>query len=141
MKTVFSLSVLIFFYSQLTAQIIIKRDPEIEELVNEVSADSLHSYINVLVSFGTRNTLSVQTENTRGIGAARKWVLQKFNEFARNSRGRLNAVIDTTTLPANNQSVDMPVLLGNVVATLKGTDPNDKRNLLSAAISTTGTAM
>jgi len=72
MKTVFSLSVLIFFYSQLTAQIIIKRDPEIEELVNEVSADSLHSYINVLVSFGTRNTLSVQTENTRGIGAARK---------------------------------------------------------------------
>lgn len=127
MKTVFSLSVLIFFYSQLTAQIIIKRDPEIEELVNEVSADSLHSYINVLVSFGTRNTLSVQTENTRGIGAARKWVLQKFNEFARNSRGRLNAVIDTTTLPANNQSVDTPVLLGNVVATLKGTDPNDKR--------------
>jgi hypothetical protein len=41
-------------------------------MVKEVSADSLRSYINTMVNFGTRNTLSTQTNPKRGIGAARK---------------------------------------------------------------------
>jgi hypothetical protein len=109
------------------AQTIINRDPEIEKMVTEVSSDSLQSYINTLVSFGTRNTLSTQTDQKKGIGAARKWVLKKFNEFSKNAGGRLTAIIDTTTIDANGKRVDAPALLGNVMATLKGTDPNDKR--------------
>ncbi|HET7118004.1 MAG TPA: M28 family metallopeptidase [Hanamia sp.] len=109
------------------AQTIINRDPEIENMVSEVSADSLKSYINTLVAFGTRSTLSTQTNPKRGIGAARDWVLKKFNEFAKGSGGRLTAFIDTTTIAANGKRVNRPILLGNVVATLKGKDPNDKR--------------
>ena len=111
----------------LFAQTIINRDPEIENMVKQISADSLQSYINSLVSFGTRNTLSTQTGKTNGIGAARNWVLNKFNQFSKNSGGRLTAMIDTTTIPADGRRVNVPVLLGNVMATLKGTDPNDKR--------------
>jgi hypothetical protein len=122
------LSILILFISTKSfSQTIINRDPEIEQMVKEVSADSLQSYINTLVSFGTRNTLSTQTDSKKGIGAARNWVLNKFNQFAKNSEGRLIAIIDTTTIPADGRRVDKPVLLGNVMATLKGTDPNDKR--------------
>ena len=95
-------------------------------MVNEVSADSLQSYINTLVSFGTRSTLSTQTDPKRGIGAARKWVLKKFNEFAKNAGGRLSAMIDTTTIQPSKR-INAPILLGNVMATLKGTDPNDHR--------------
>ena len=80
-----------------------------------------------MVAFGTRNTLSTQTDAKRGIGAARNWVLKKFNEFAKNSGGRLTAFIDTTTLQPNGKRVDVPLVLGNVMATLKGTDPNDNR--------------
>jgi hypothetical protein len=109
------------------AQQIIQRDAEIEQMVKEVSPDSLKVYIKTLVAFGTRNTLSTQTDPRRGIGAARKWVLNKFNEFAKQSNGRLTAFIDTTTLQADGKRVDAPLLLGNVVATLKGTDPADKR--------------
>jgi len=109
------------------AQTIIDRDPEIAEMVSDVSPDSLQFYINTLVAFGTRNTLSTQTDSKRGIGAARNWVLKKFNEFAKGSNGRLSAMIDTTTIQANGKRVDKPVVLGNVVATLKGTDPNDSR--------------
>jgi hypothetical protein len=103
---------LLFFQSLILcftviAQTTIQRDPQIEKMVNEVSKDSLQSYIKKLVSFGTRNTLSIQTDPKRGIGAARNWVLSRFNEFARQSGGRLTAIIDTTTL--------------------KGTDPNDSR--------------
>lgn len=116
-----------FFSINMKAQTIIRRDPEIAKMVSDVSPDSLQSYINTLVAFGTRNTLSTQSDSKRGIGAARNWVLKKFNQFAKSSNGRLSAMIDTTTIPANGKRVDKPVVLGNVVATLKGTDPNDSR--------------
>ena len=105
---------------------VIQKDPQIEKMVKDVSADSLRSYITKLVSFGTRNTLSTQTDPNRGIGAARNWVLSRFNEFAKQSGGRLTAFIDTTTLQKSRR-VDTTLLLGNVMATLKGTDPNDDR--------------
>jgi hypothetical protein len=112
------------------AQTTIVRDPEIEQMVREVSADSLHAYILKMVSLGTRNTLSTQSNPERGIGAARIWVLSKFNEFAKQSNGRLTAFIDTTIYKADNNRVSRDIVLGNVVATLKGTDPNDKRIFL-----------
>ena len=117
----------ICFSLTITAQITITRDPEIEAMVKEVNADSLKSYIYQMVAFGTRNTLSNQNSTTRGIGAARKWVLNKFNDFAKTSNGRLTAFIDTTTYKPDGKRVDRNILLGNVVATLKGTDTADKR--------------
>ena len=96
-------------------------------MVREVSADSLHSYINTLVGFGTRNTLSTQKDSKRGIGAARNWVLSRFNQFTKGANGRLTAFIDTTTYGPDGRRVDTAINLGNVVATLKGTDPADNR--------------
>lgn len=131
------------------SQTIIHKDPEIEKMVTEVSGDSLQSYITKLVSFGTRNTLSTQSNSNRGIGAARNWVLSKFNEFAKQSGGRLTAIIDTTTLQPDGRRVNRTLLLGNVVATLKGTDPNDDRifmisghldNMRSSVMDSTGDA-
>jgi hypothetical protein len=112
------------------SQTVITRDPEIAGMVNEVSRDSLQSYIKTMVGFGTRNTLSTQTDPKRGIGAARKWVLKKFNQFARSSGGRMSAIIDTTTLQPDGKRVDAKLLLGNVVATLRGTDTSDNRIFL-----------
>jgi len=111
------------------AQTSIQRDPQIEKMVNEVSKDSLQSYIKKLVSFGTRNTLSTQSDPKRGIGAARNWVLNRFNEFAKESAagGRLTAFIDTVTLAPDGRRINRPILLGNVVARLKGADANDNR--------------
>ncbi|MEO6612217.1 MAG: M20/M25/M40 family metallo-hydrolase [Chitinophagaceae bacterium] len=110
-----------------SAQTTIHRDLQIEKMVSEVSKDSIESYIRKLVSFGTRSTLSTQADPKRGIGAARNWVLGRFNEFARESRGRLTAFIDTVTLQPDGRRIDKATLLGNVVATLKGTDPADDR--------------
>ena len=117
----------LFVYACPLAQTTIVRDAVIEDMVKEVSADSLKSYILSMVAFGTRNTLSTQTNPKRGIGAARSWVLNKFNNFAASSNGRLSAFIDTTTLLPDKRRIDTTLVLGNVVATLKGTDPNDNR--------------
>ncbi|HXD79129.1 MAG TPA: M28 family metallopeptidase, partial [Puia sp.] len=109
------------------AQTTIDRDPEIAGMVSQVNADSLQSYIKKMVSFGTRSTVSSTTDRSRGIGAARNWVLAKFNEFAAASGGRLTAMIDTTTYHADGRRVRSDINLGNVVATLRGTDPADNR--------------
>ena len=119
MKTVLLIVLGACFIQQATARQIIERDSEIEQMVRQVNSDSLQGYIKNLVAFGTRNTLSTQTDSRRGIGAARKWVLSKFIEFARQSNGRLSAFIDTTTLQPDGKRVDSILLLGNVVATLK----------------------
>lgn len=113
--------------SPVFSQKIIVKDPEIEAMVNEVNPDSLKAYIHSMVGFGTRNTLSTQTDPKRGIGAARNWVLQQFKHFAENSGGRLTAYTDTVTLQPDKRRVDSPTLLGNVVAVLKGSNTNDPR--------------
>ncbi len=130
MKQLFILALCFFISLTSGSQTIIQRDPEIEKMVSEVSRDSLDAYVRKLVSFGTRNTLSTQKDPRRGIGAARNWVLSRFNEFARTSGGRLTAFIDTTTLQKDGRRVDTTLLLGNVMAILKGTDPNDDRIFL-----------
>jgi hypothetical protein len=109
------------------AQTTVDRDPEIAGMVKEVNADSLQSYIKSMVSYGTRSTVSSTTDRSRGIGAARNWVLMKFREIAAGSGGRMTAMLDTTTYAADGRRVKADVSLGNVVATLKGTDPADNR--------------
>ena len=118
---------LLVFTANSFSQQIIKKDGEIDAMVKEISVDSLSQNLTKLVSFGTRATLSNQSSNTKGIGAARAWILTRFNEYAKASNGRLTAFIDTTTYNADKRRVNRPIILGNVVATLKGTDPNDKR--------------
>jgi hypothetical protein len=112
-----------FIFSQNT----IAKDPQIEKMVKEVSPDSLRFYITKLVGFGTRNTLSTQSDPKRGIGAARQWVLSRFIEFAKQSGGKLTAFIDTTIYKKDGRRVDRDIVLGNAVARLSGTDPNDDR--------------
>ncbi len=111
-------------------QTLVVRDPAIQQMVVEISADSLQQYISTLVSFGTRHTLSSVIDPQRGIGAAREWVVKKFREFAKNSNGRLTAFVDTTTLLPDGKRVNKAVNLGNAMAILKGTDPADKRIFL-----------
>ncbi|CAN5156327.1 M20/M25/M40 family metallo-hydrolase [soil metagenome] len=111
---------------------IINRDTQIADLIAQVSTDSLRAHINGLVSFGTRHTLSVPADakasvGTKGLGAARQWILGKFNQYAKQSGGRLTATLDTWTLQPDGRRVDKPANMGNVMATLKGTDPADDR--------------
>lgn len=109
------------------AQTTIDRNVDIAEMVSEISSDSLEQYIHDLVSFGTRSTLSTQHSDEEGIGAARNYVLQKFNQFAEDSDGRFTAYIDTVTLKPDGSRIDRPVLLGNVMGVLKGVNADDDR--------------
>ena len=58
----------------LNAQIIINRDPEIKKMVDEISKEKIEQHVRKLVSFHTRQNMSVQTDPAKGIGAAWNWI-------------------------------------------------------------------
>lgn len=121
----------IFFFSPIitSAQTILK-DPEIEKMIAEVKTENLEATVRKLVSFGTRHTLSDTKSKTRGIGAAQRWVKSEFDKYALESNGRLTATIDYFTVKADGKRIANDSQLGNVMATLKGTDPTDDRVMI-----------
>lgn len=106
------------------------KDEEVKKYVSQVNEDSLKSYIGKMVSFETRHTLSSTDDPKQGIGAARSWVIKKFNGYAKNSGGRMEVYLQQEDIQPDGKRIDKAVNLGNAVAFLKGTDPNDKRIFL-----------
>jgi hypothetical protein len=109
----------------LFSQTITHRNPELEKLVLEVSSDSLENYVRTLAAFTSRHTLNTDAKN--GMPAAQNYVLKKFNEFAKQSGGRMTAEIENFTIPADARRIIKDSPAANVIATLKGTNPNDDR--------------
>lgn len=89
----------------------------------EVSGQKLHYFIDRMVSFGTRHTLSDQVSDTRGIGAARRWVEAEFRAMGAECGGCLEIVTPSDTVTAPR--IPDPTLVMNVVAIQRGTtEPN-----------------
>ena len=98
-------------------------NPEIGKMIKEVSAKRIEADIRKLVSFGTRNTLSVQNDPARGIGAARDWLFDEFQKISSECGGCLDVQKQSFVQPRANR-IPEPVTLTNVFAVLKGTtDP------------------
>ena len=51
-----------------------KLNPQIQKILRELSAANIEATIRKLVSFHTRHSLSETESDTRGIGAARRWI-------------------------------------------------------------------
>jgi len=109
----------------LFSQTITHRNPELEKLVLEVSSDSLENYVRTLAAFTSRHTLNTDAKN--GMPAAQNYVLKKFNEFAKQSGGRMTAEIENFTIPADARRILKDSPAANVIAALQGTNPNDDR--------------
>jgi hypothetical protein len=91
-------------------------------MLGDISATNIEHSINTLASFGTRHTLSSQTDPNRGIGAATNWVYDQFQQYAADSNGRLTVERQTFTQPPGPRNPN-PVDVTNVIATLHGAQP------------------
>ncbi|MCF8321368.1 MAG: M28 family metallopeptidase [Flavobacterium sp.] len=131
MKPTFILRILLLLFSVSTSfgQITVN-DPEIRKMISEVKSENMEATVKKLVSFGTRHTLSDTKSSTRGIGAAQRWVKSEFDNYALASNGRLTSIIDYFTIKADGRRIKNDSQLGNVMATLKGTDATDDRVLI-----------
>ncbi|HEX5603535.1 MAG TPA: M28 family metallopeptidase [Pyrinomonadaceae bacterium] len=98
------------------------RNRAISNIVRDIDARNIEATIRKLVSFGTRNTLSDQNDPKRGVGAARDWLYAEFLKAAEASNGRMT-VEKQSFEQAKAARVPEPTILTNVVATLKGSQP------------------
>ena len=88
-----------------------------------MSERQLRAYVERLVSFGTRHTLSSQDHPTRGIGASLRWTEAEFRRMSRECGGCLE--IATPSDVVTGRRVPTPTRVTNVVAIQRGTsDPN-----------------
>ncbi|HEY2628111.1 MAG TPA: M28 family metallopeptidase [Usitatibacter sp.] len=94
-------------------------NPVIAKVVADVSPARIEATIRKLVSFGTRNSLSDVESETRGIGAARRWIKSQLDKCALESGGRLQVSFDDH-LVETGPRIPKPTHFVNVVATLPG---------------------
>ncbi|MBI3492616.1 MAG: M28 family peptidase [Acidobacteria bacterium] len=93
-------------------------DPRIEKLVASVSEERLGAILKKLESFETRSTLSSTTSTTRGIGAARQWILDELKSYS----PKLQVGFDTYQV-AKQGRITRDVEVRNVMAILPGRSP------------------
>jgi hypothetical protein len=96
---------------------------DLRAMLREINPRNIERTINKLVSFGTRNTLSSQDHPTRGIGAARDWLLSEFQKVAATSGGRMTVELQSY-VQAVAPRIPVPTPITNVVATLRGSSPD-----------------
>ncbi len=102
-------------------------DTKIYDIINAVSADRIKTDITTLTNFGTRHTLSDTISNTRGIGAARRWIKSEFNKISSDCNNCLEVFYQKDFVKkGTNSRITKDVWVVNVVAIQKGTKyPNN----------------
>ncbi len=95
---------------------------DVRQMLNDVSSSNIEQTIDKLVSFGTRHTLSSQTDPNRGIGAATQWVFEQLQQTAATSGGRMTVEKQTFIQPPGPR-IPTPTPITNVIATLHGSQP------------------
>jgi hypothetical protein len=102
-----------------------KRQAVIDAVVRDISPQRIRSHVEKLVSFGTRHTMSETESNTRGIGAARRWIKAELERCGAAAGGRLQVAYDSHVHPVMAR-LSKPTEIVNVVATLPGTQVESK---------------
>jgi len=107
-------------------------DPRVYEIAAAPSAARIEADIRTLAGFGTRNTLSDTLSETRGIGAARRWIKGEMDRISQACGGcmevsYLGAVQEGPRLPN-------PVNVVNVVGVIRGTVYPDRYVIMSGDI-------
>ncbi|MDD5543719.1 MAG: M28 family peptidase [Acidobacteriia bacterium] len=111
------------------------RDPRIENILRDISADNIKHIVDTLAGFGTRHTASDTQSPTRGIGAARRWIKEELEKYSKESGGRLKVEFDSFTSdpqtmdPHYRSRLPKPTELDNVVATLPGSNPDSAQRI------------
>lgn len=115
----------------LTAQ----TDQRIYNIIDAVSAERIENDVTKLANFGTRHTLSDTVSQTRGIGAARRWIKSEFEKTSQACNGCLNVFYQKDLVKKGaNQRIVHDVEVVNVLAIQKGTKFPNRYIIMSGDI-------
>lgn len=100
-------------------------DRQLRAILREIDPRRIEATVTRLAAFGTRHTLSVQDDPVRGIGAARDWIFEQMQGYARSADGRMTVELQSFIQPVSPR-IPAPTRITNVVATLRGTTDPDR---------------
>jgi Zn-dependent M28 family amino/carboxypeptidase len=90
----------------------------LHQMVQAVSADNIEKDITKLAGFGTRHTLSDTKSETRGIGAARRWIESEFKRISETCVAKLDVYTISETF--TGRRIPEPTEVVNVIAVQRG---------------------
>ncbi|GGD63707.1 M28 family metallopeptidase [Lacimicrobium alkaliphilum] len=98
-------------------------EQQLHNIAASVSSERIERDIRKLVSFGTRHTLSETESDTRGIGAARRWIKAEFERISAKCGGCLEVRFQSDVVEGEKRIPDATEVV-SVIAVQKGqTDP------------------
>ncbi|MFD2827450.1 M28 family peptidase [Leeuwenhoekiella polynyae] len=110
-------------------------DLRIYGIIDAVSADRIEKDVRTLAGFGTRNTFSDTLSNTRGIGAARRYIKAEFEKTSQNCENCLDVFYQKDLVtPDMGGRIPKETYVVNVVAIQKGTKYPNRYIIMSGDI-------
>lgn len=113
---------LIFLFLFQTIIVGSQTDAKIYDIIDAISEERLKNDVKTLTDFGTRHTLSDTVSDTRGIGAARRWIKSQFDNISKDCNNCLEVFFQNNLVEkGTNQRIVEDVNVVNVVAVQRGT--------------------
>ncbi len=110
-------------------------DPRIYDIIDAVSADRIEKDVTTLANFGTRHTLSDTLSQTRGIGAARRWIKSEFERISADCNNCLEVFYQKDLVKkGDNARIVHDVWVVNVVAVQRGSKYPNRHIIMSGDI-------
>ena len=126
---------LLFFFSLTSFFIYSQSDTRIYDIIDSVSAERLEKDITTLANFGTRHTLSDTLSQTRGIGAARRWIKSEFEKTSSQCNNCLEVFYQKDLVKeGEGRRITKDVWVVNVVAIQRGTKYPNRYIIMSGDI-------
>jgi Zn-dependent M28 family amino/carboxypeptidase len=127
---------LLFVFVLVTTSLALAQtDDRIYAIIDAVSADRIQKDITTLTEFGTRNTFSDTVSDTRGIGAARRWIKSEFEQISKDCKNCLNVFYQKDLVTTDMGSrIPKDAWVVNVVAIQKGTKYPNRYIIMSGDI-------
>ena len=106
----------------------------LQEIAKAPSAERIQKDIEKLVGFGTRHTLSDTISDTRGIGAARRWIKSEFDRISSECDNCLEVFYQSAMEPKNDRRIIRDTKIVNVVAIQRGSMHPNRYVIMSGDI-------
>ncbi|MGO4893939.1 M28 family metallopeptidase [Flavobacterium sp. W21_SRS_FM6] len=111
-------------YIMASAQTTYQDQTKLHQIVQSISTQNIEQDITKLVGFGTRHTLSDTQSETRGIGAARRWIKSEFDAISKQCGDCLEVYYQSQVIEGEKRIPNATEVV-SVIAIQRGvSDPN-----------------
>ena len=111
-----------------------QQDLRMYAIVDSVSEKRIIKDVETLANFGTRHTLSDTVSQTRGIGAARRWIKKSFEKISADCGNCLEVFEQKNYFDADGRRLTRGVWINNIVAIQRGTKHPNRYVIMSGDI-------